>query len=262
MGPTRNRIVDAALFPRQYTPMKSRVKHKGIAVVLFLAMLLPGAAVLLAQDAPETVYGWDVDPWELNPRGLYALGWAPTGLFAYATYSNYDEAMGPGINLVVVVQNMITDEIVDRLSISEPRSTEPSFEEAWEFGRDRIAAFLDSYQIERSGTSLERFPHRHGNTRFDADLQLDGDPEEDPVFGSIRGYQVWIESSSGGSKRITGAVSQSSYGGYIAVEIPGYFASPFEPRLAVLIVEVNRGWEGPPNDLGYTLSGAHLERGF
>jgi len=242
--------------------MKSRVNHRGIAVVLFLAMLLPGASGLLAQDAPEAVYGWDVDPWELKPHGLYALGWAPTGLFAYATYSNYDEAMGPGINLVVVVQNMITDEIVDRLSISESRSTEPSFEEAWQFRHIHVIEFLESYDITNVGTTLHPFPHRRDDTRFDVDLRLDGNPEDDPVFGAIRGYEAWIESSSGGSKRITGAVSQSSIGGFLSVETPGYFASPFEPRLAVLIVEVTRGWEGPPNDLGYTLSGAHLDRGF
>ena len=40
------------------------------------------------------------------------------------------------------------------------------------------------------------------------------------------------------------------------------FKSPFEPRIAVTLIEVYRGWEGPPYTGHIKIVGASLEAGF
>jgi hypothetical protein len=42
----------------------------------------------------------------------------------------------------------------------------------------------------------------------------------------------------------------------------GYLKSPFEPRIAVILMEIFRGWEGPPNTGSVKIAGASLATGF
>ena len=44
--------------------------------------------------------------------------------------------------------------------------------------------------------------------------------------------------------------------------IAGYFKSPFEDRIALILLSMQRGWEGPPHISYFTLIGASLSKGF
>jgi hypothetical protein len=46
------------------------------------------------------------------------------------------------------------------------------------------------------------------------------------------------------------------------VGMVGYVKSPFEPRVAVILMEIYRGWEGPPNTGNVKIVGADLVSGF
>ena len=46
------------------------------------------------------------------------------------------------------------------------------------------------------------------------------------------------------------------------VQIAGYFKSPFEPRIAMAVCQVARGWEGPPHPVYLSFAGCHLEKAF
>jgi hypothetical protein len=44
--------------------------------------------------------------------------------------------------------------------------------------------------------------------------------------------------------------------------VAGAFKSPYENRIAVLMLNVNRGWEGPPHSVDVQIVGADLTTGF
>jgi len=46
------------------------------------------------------------------------------------------------------------------------------------------------------------------------------------------------------------------------MKVMGYLRSPFEPRIAVILVEVSRGYEGPPHITHINVVGASLDSGF
>ena len=46
------------------------------------------------------------------------------------------------------------------------------------------------------------------------------------------------------------------------VAVAGAFKSPFENRVAVVMLKVQRGWEGPPHTVEAQIAGADLGSGF
>ncbi|MDA3950094.1 MAG: hypothetical protein PF508_12860 [Spirochaeta sp.] len=228
-------------------------------------LLLSGWNIAGAQPVPTDAWGMDVDRWSYVSHGFYPLGWSPDGRFAYATFRNFDDATGPFIQIDVVVQNMITDGVVAETSFYESRPQPPSFEEAWEAYGAEVVAFIEGNGVDLASARLQEFPYRWASGVAEAELR----PEEyeeilpgEEDFGVIGAYEVWVRRESGAEKRITRAEWDGSVGGFLEVKVGGHFPSPYEARTAVLIVETIRGWEGPPHNFRYRVSGAHLERGF
>lgn len=234
-----------------------------LSVVLFITPLE-------SQETPAAAWGMDFGRFEYVPHGFYALGWAPDGRFAYATFKNFSEASGPMIEVIVIVQNMVTDEQLARLPLFEQRDREPTFDEAWSVFGDQIRAFLADQEIEYEPTGLSSFPLAFDGHSFSAEARTrektDLQPGEED-FGTIDSYEVWIARRDGaggaaGEKRITTGRWTGSVGGFLSVSAVGHFPNPYEPRTAVLIVETIRGWEGPPHEMRYRVAGSHLRLGF
>lgn len=233
--------------------------------ILGTVLLLMGWNIAVAQFVPTDAWGMDVDRWSYVPHGFYPLGWSPDGHFAYATFRNFDDATGPFIQIDVIVQNMVTDGVVSETSFYESRRQLPSFEEAWVAYGGEVLAFIEGNGVDPAPATLQAFPYRWASGVVEVELR----PEEyeeilpgEEEFGIIGAYQVWVRRESGSEKRITRAEWDGSVGGFLEVEIGGHVPSPYEARTAVLIVETIRGWEGPPHNLRYRVSGAHLELGF
>ena len=52
------------------------------------------------------------------------------------------------------------------------------------------------------------------------------------------------------------------YGSPLDVAVAGAFKSPYENRAAIVMIKVQRGWEGPPHTVEVQIAGADLVSGF
>jgi hypothetical protein len=62
-----------------------------------------------------------------------------------------------------------------------------------------------------------------------------------------------------GSKTVhTGNYSKEEYSFALESGVVGVLKSPYEDRVAIVMVDVNRGWEGPPHTGDVRIIGASL----
>ena len=113
--------------------------------------------------------------------------------------------------------------------------------------RFTLLPFPASYQGSRLVANLEV----KKKTGIDADARL---------YGDISQSILRLGSSRGGRKTILEHNYPKAMPLYVGVV--GYVKSPFEPRIAVLLVEIFRGYEGPPNVGKVRITGASLDSGF
>jgi hypothetical protein len=90
-------------------------------------------------------------------------------------------------------------------------------------------------------------------TEFDEDFGLD----------RVRSVKVDLTAATLGNKTIFAAEDKDEkFLSPLATGIVGAFKSPFQNRAAIVMVNVQRGWEGPPHTVDVRLIGADLKDGF
>ena len=91
-------------------------------------------------------------------------------------------------------------------------------------------------------------------------------PKGNDADGMERVKSVVLEFSSPrlGKKSLYMAEYKSDdmYVSPLDVAVAGVFKSPFENRVAVVMINVERGWEGPPHTVDIRIAGADLVTGF
>ena len=107
-----------------------------------------------------------------------------------------------------------------------------------------------------------KLPIKVGGDSIKIDFFSDVALTED-VYNSKGSVVIKLISKQKGSK----IVYQKTYNGtgsdgVMNTKIGAVLLSPFEPRIAVVLVETNRGWEGPPNITQLRIIGADLQKGF
>ena len=84
--------------------------------------------------------------------------------------------------------------------------------------------------------------------------------EDQRLLGIIGKATLQLNSSRRGEKTV---LNQSySQARPLHVGLLGYVKSPFEQRIAVVLMKVIRGWEGPPHVGEVQIVGASVEGGF
>lgn len=194
---------------------------------------------------------------------LYPIGWSRDGKFAYLVEPP-DEACGCYF-AEIVIQDLLTDKILwsDRYSSDSLENPEAeNLTTFWPKKQKLYSEKLAKYRITPISDLHSFFPA----IEFEDDLftpmvevriKTDNDLE---VIGNVT---VRLESKRRGSK----VISRETYrkgqiSGFRNAEISGILKSPFDERIAVLIAEEHRGWEGPPNITLIRVSGASLKTGF
>jgi len=107
------------------------------------------------------------------------------------------------------------------------------------------------------------FPAKHRGHSITATLRTiekKGLTEEERSYGIIGEATMQLNSSRRGKKTILDHSYPKSLP--LHVGLLGYVKSPFEPRIAVVLMKVIRGWEGPPHTGDVQIVGASLEDGF
>lgn len=194
----------------------------------------------------------------LIPGRLFPIGWSRDGKLAWV-YEPPDEACGCYF-FRLIVQDMVSDKVLweykhDSEDLASPGSLK-DIGEVWQAKGPELEARLRSFGIERTGAVLQPL-----SPRLDAVFRTTALPEDRSRFGFayLSSYEIEMRSSQGAKTIFKSGPLEP---GPLRVSSPGYFASPFEDRVAVIVQETWRGWEGPPHTARFRLVGCHLKTGW
>lgn len=190
---------------------------------------------------------------------FYPIGWSKDGKFAYVI-EPADEAAGLYF-FKLIIQNMINDKEVYRWEPDEDPET-GSVKQMWKDYQMTFAAALNEHKIiPQNDIKLlgTEFNTEDGKYKVTIENQMETDP--DFGFEVVKTTNIDIKSSELGTKRIY-SYTEKNYNQCLGRIVQGVIKSPYEKRVAVLVKEELRGYEGPPNVVREFLVGADLERSF
>ncbi|MEA2561993.1 MAG: hypothetical protein QOH06_3497 [Acidobacteriota bacterium] len=192
----------------------------------------------------------------LIPGRLFPLGWSRDGKLAYV-YEPPDEACGCYF-FRLVVQDLVSDKVLWEYKYDSGDLTKPgemsSMAEVWGANSKDFEARLRSFGIVRSDAVLQPL-----SSRLEAAFHTSMVTENPFGFPYISAYEIEMRSPQGAKTIFKSGQLEP---GPLKVSSPGYFASPFEERIAVVVQETWRGWEGPPHTARFRLVGCHLRTGW
>ena len=175
----------------------------------------------------------------------YPVGFSPSGAFASLSYEDNDASP----RWVLTVQSLVDDKPLAALSWDDPEGARPSLESVLAGDRERITSTLQSYGIVASLLQPSAFPlvlpDGASILASQEEKALDDNPSVE--------IQTWLRRGDQ-QKRIDRRAARSS-------SVIGYLRSPYEERLAVLLVVRTWGFEGT-TDCRIHATGAHIQTGF
>ncbi|HKY29436.1 MAG TPA: hypothetical protein VJM12_15975 [Pyrinomonadaceae bacterium] len=199
-------------------------------------------------------------------EAFYPIGWSPNGKFAYYL-EPVDEACHCYFAKLFII-DLKTDKVLwsfdynsEFMEEAKKEGRPYTLDGLWQANQKLFWKKLVEHGIEPQGRfSLLSFPIRHKRDLLTANLRTKEKPgltEEDRLYGIIDKAIVHLNSRRHGRK----TVFNYSYGEVrpLYVGLVGYLKSPHEPRIAILLLEVLRGYEGPPHTARVRVVGAGLE---
>jgi hypothetical protein len=194
----------------------------------------------------------------LIPGRLFPLGWSRDGKLAYV-YEPPDEACGCYF-FRLVVRDMVSDKVLWEYQYDSEDLTKPgqmsNLGEVWQANGKTFEARLRSFGIVRSDAVLQALL-----PGLEAVFHTTMVPKEQSQleYSYLSAYEVEMRSPQGAKTIFRSGHLEP---GPLRVTSPGYFASSFEERIAVVVQETWRGWEGPPHTARLRLVGCHLKTGW
>jgi hypothetical protein len=195
------------------------------------------------------------------PSGLFVLGWSPKGRIAYLTVLGYEA--GEAFSTEFAISDLVADKFVFKKIYEVPISRGPSLEKVakavFQSHAREMQAALEKNQIQLEGNLAPlSFPLDANGDSYSADLTLG---KTKSASGSKDSQMdLFLVSKRKGRK----SVHSEAYSGEVILDakVAGFYRSPFENRLAILVAQVHRGYEGPPEVLIPALTGTDLEKAF
>ncbi|HET6892221.1 MAG TPA: hypothetical protein VFH31_14055, partial [Pyrinomonadaceae bacterium] len=202
-------------------------------------------------------------------EGFYPIGWSKDGKFAYYL-EPVDEACHCYFAKLFIL-DLKSDKILWSFDynsefIDEARKEGRPFTLAtlWRANQKLFSEKLREHDIEPSGRfALRSFPIMYRGDRLTASLRTReklGLTEEERLYGTIDKATLQLHSRRHGRKTVLDYSYTKARPLYVG--LVGYIKSPHEPRIAMVLVEVLRGYEGPPHTARLRIVGASLEIWF
>lgn len=242
-------------------PLHAQVNRQG---TLFIQPAELRAARFLRRLFPDYFGGKDAPHHTLITENLYPIGWSKDGKFAYYTEPG-DEACG-----CYFAKLFITDLVNDKVLWSFDYNglddqDNPKYRGMRDLWRKNLKLFSDKLNqyriIAHKPFSLLTFPTNHAGDQLSANLKIEEETDEEKRhYSIIKKATLQINSRRGGTK----IIDEEAYPEYgpLAIKVLGYLKSPYEPRAAVIMIEVWRGYEGPPHVTHVKVAGSSLTTGF
>jgi hypothetical protein len=109
--------------------------------------------------------------------------------------------------------------------------------------------------------ALLSFPATYEGDQLTADLKTK-ETSGEQIYGVISNAVLQLNSRRKGRKTVFEQTYKADEGSPLDMKVLGYLKSPFEPRVAVVLAEVWRGYEGPPHTTHLNVVGSSLDTGF
>ena len=217
--------------------------------------------VTLAQAAPpaDVIPHRKTEPYMQLHAQLRPMGFSPDGKLGML-YIAPDEAVGC-MQWSFVVHDLVTDKVVARHGWNEPDRCDESLAAMWQREESKALELFGKHGIvvTEVALTLRSDAYRAHLVTGAAQLgELQGDPS---VTVPVR---VMLAADEKGEKQVGELQVSSAYQLQMTWghEVIGMLESPYEPRVAVLVREIHRGWEGLPTVEQVHVMGASLEKGF
>lgn len=201
-------------------------------------------------------------------EGFYPVGWSKDGKFAYYL-EPVDEACHCYFAKLLIV-DLKTDNVLWSFDyaidfIGAKKEGRPyTFDGLWRAHQKLFSEKLREHDIEPAGRfALLSFPIVYRGDRLTANLRTKeklGLTEEERLYGIIDKATLQLNSGRYGRKTVLDYAYTKARPLYVG--LVGYIKSPYEPRTAIVMLEVLRGYEGPPHTARVRIVGASLETGF
>jgi hypothetical protein len=197
---------------------------------------------------------------------FYPIGWSKDGKFAYYL-EPVDEACGCYFGKLLIVdlkndavvwQFDYTSEDDEGRDLKKPKSLAA----LWAANRKLFSRKLNENNIEaQHGARVLRFPVTYKTDRVTPVLSVERKPmsEADRIYGDIVRARVQLTSRHGKKTILDQEYADAKP---LYVGIVGYLKSPLEPRAGIILVEIYRGYEGPPHVGMVRIVGASLDKNF
>lgn len=201
---------------------------------------------------------------------FYPLGWSKDSKFAYILVP----APQASSSAVFRIQDMITDKILFEKRYREGSDGYPidlpiDLKKLTR-NKGEVAHYLNKYRIKGYNDKLHWFPIKHPKKGIDYNLKTVH--EINPYFWhqqflsrvnvDLYLYSITVD----GQKKIATKTILDKKVDLQSLQystmVVGYLKSPFEERIAIVMIYFGRGWEGPPHATSFELVGASLSKGF
>jgi hypothetical protein len=204
-------------------------------------------------------------------ENFYPIGWSRGGNFAFYA-EPVDEACDCYFARLLIL-DLRTDRVLWSFEYNgdsheeDRKAGKPySFATMWRANRKLFNDKLREFGIEPGGRfSLLSFPARSGGDIVTADFKTQRKPgldEDARLYGVVGRTTLRLNSRRKGSKTVLDHAYKEGDALPLYVGLAGYAKSPFEQRAAVILIEIYRGYEGPPNTGTVKIVGAGLGTGF
>jgi hypothetical protein len=202
-------------------------------------------------------------------ESFYPIGWSKDGKFAYYV-EPVDEACGCYFAKLLIL-DLKTDKVLwefkydsEDLEDAKKAGRPYSLNSLWQVNRKLFSDKLkENGIVPQVRFNLLEFPINYRGDRLTAHLQTKEKEDADAearLYGVINRATLQISSKRNGKKTILDQPYLD--GSPLYVGVVGYVKSPFEPRIAVVLTQIYRGYEGPPHVGELKIVGASLETGF
>jgi len=191
---------------------------------------------------------------------FYPLGYSDDGKIAYI--EEYDTTPAALVSITTYVQDLVTDKIIwkDEYNLDTPIGKN-DIEDFWKKKKNSIGQKLNTYGIKpfnRAQFFSKNYFYKNQN--FSLTSSDTSSFHKDWGMKFLDNSVIRLGTKNLGMKTIDSHVYKDEH--LIARKAIGFIPLGKSDRVAVVVANVHRGWEGPPHNLSYDIVGASLKVGF